>query len=45
MASNFNAKKKFVENMIDDGYYVKVPKEFRWHQSQKNDKDFLDKLN
>lgn len=31
--------------MIDDGYKLEVPKKYRWHESHKEEEDFIAKLN
>ena len=37
----FVAKKKMMIEMMEDGYKVMVPKQFRWHQSHKGDENFI----
>ena len=31
--------------MLDQGYKIKVPKKFKWHESHKTDEDYISKLN
>lgn len=49
MTSNVNkcfiAKKKVIESMIEDGYKVVVPKKYKWHESHKDDEEFISKMN
>ena len=39
------AKQRLICKMIDEGCSIDVPKNQRWHPSQVNNKDFLNKLN
>ena len=49
MTSNVNkcfvAKQKYIENKIDEGFELEVPKKYKWKNEKKKDPAFVHKLN
>jgi hypothetical protein len=41
----FVAKQKLIEQMLDEGYKLQVPNQFKWHESHKSEEDYISKLN
>lgn len=49
MTSNVNrcfvAKQKYIESMMDKGYYIDFPQEFKWDSLKTKDGQFVNRLN
>ena len=42
---NFLSQKKAINEKLDDGFVIDIPERAKWHPSQKEDFEFVNKIN